>query len=195
MERILAHFREIEYNQHLSQIKTANETLAYFFDELYNLCQFDITPEIASELLLSNNCDLTEQAIKEKIESDLKKAGLTIKAISDAAIKNAFEDFYKLYNAYTFKRNTYSIALSGLEVHENQLRIKPDFINNLKDQYSIYVTTEAGKKLMDAHNAIFEAVKKFLSESPTRCTLNNAFTVQFDGTIEKNIWDYDFLTA
>lgn len=193
MEPILINRNEILINETIARVKNAVKQLAYFFDDLHSLCEIEITPQICYELLHLNTCNDTEQAIKEKIESDLQKTGIRIKSIKEAALMQAKEDFYKLYNAFCYKRSTYVTVLSGLEVVGNRLQLRPDYESEVTEQFSVYVRTEAGERLRQAHAEFYQAAEKFFNECPARYKdISKVFSINFmEGKIQKVDWDFD----
>lgn len=193
MEKILVKRNTLLINETLSRANNAVNQLSYFFDEVADLCEIEITKELGYELLMFNTCNATEKAIQAKIESDLQHAGIRIKNIRDAAVLQAKEDFYRLYNAFSYKRNNFSNVLNGLVVVDSKLQLRPDYENEIIEQNSTYVTTEAGKKLMEAHAEFYKAAQKFFNECPARYKdISKVFSINFmDGSIQKVDWDFD----
>ncbi len=197
MEKILIKFNEIAFNFDKARIKTAVETLAYFFDDLRSLCDIDISNDIFQELIFSNDCNATEQAIKEKISNDLQKAGIKIKSIHVAAEREGLEGFYKLYNVFAQKRSVFYEAWNYLAIDKNKLIAKPGFENELREKYSLYVTSEAGKALREQHLKYVEAANDFLKQMPETKRNLIAQSWDFDNendNLKAREWDYDFLT-
>ena len=193
MQPILIKRNELFINETISRAKNAVKQLSYFFDEVAALCEIEITPQMCYELLHLNTCNDTEQAIKEKIETDLQKTGIRIKSIREAALMQAKEDFYKLYNDFSYKRSTYVTVLNGLEVVDNKLQLRPEYENEVTEQFSVYIRTEAGEKLRQAHAEFYQAAEKFFNECPARYKdISKVFSINFmEGKIQKVDWDFD----
>ena len=184
-------------NAELAQTQNAVEVLAYFFDEVHQLCEIEITPDIFNELIFSNECYLTEQAIKQKIADDLQRAGIRIKSIKGTAELQGLEDFYKLYNQYRFKRSTFVSVLHNLAIEQNRLIAKPGLESELKEKYSMYVRSKAGQALRVAHLKYVEVANEFFKQMPETKRNLIAQSWDFDNendNLKAREWDYDFLT-
>lgn len=203
MEPILIKANEREINASMSRVKAACELLSPLVEKIQDVCDLDISGELGSEVLQANECPKVEAALIQKINDDLHKAGIKIKSIHDAAINQSKEDFYKIFREIYNKRSTYSTLLGFLEVHDKKLRVSPEAEKIIREQNSTYVRTEAGKKLMDAHNEFYQAAEKFFNVMPQHFKdISQAYTISFPGgdfgakkVIEKANWDCDYVAG
>ena len=205
MENFLLSYNETKHKELLTRADAAIKLVQPFVEQIREVCGFDITPDLFSDLIYSNDAAKIAEAIRERITIQLKTAGISSPGIRDAAIKTDLEAFYRLFNTFAKHRNNNHEGFAGLEINEGEVRIKPDWEAETKERFCTYLQTEKGKELREHHLAFADAFNRFCALLPKykqdvfnslyHGVLSSVISKNGNGEIVASTIDYDYFIA
>lgn len=136
------------------------------------------TRELAMDLAQSNDAEHVANAVKENVINYLDAAKIPIRSIRDAAVNQALEDSYKLFNEYK-KHDMDAYKFTAYIVFDGVVKLKSGFENEVKEQFTTYIKTEGGKKIYDLTLNVVNAVNDLKNALP------DSFHLDVRGGIEQ----------
>lgn len=156
MEEKIILFKEYDYNHELNQSKQYLKSIQQFIDDVRMIAPINFTKDLVYDLVDNSNSYSVISAIKNAIEQQLKKAGITIPAILQSSTQDSYKQFLELKRGRVLNRN----LIHQIEVADNIVSFQAGFEEELRKKYTHSVKTEAGMGLLQAQEDLVKALNR-----------------------------------
>lgn len=199
MERILLRFNESEFDRELQDYVTVSKQLTPLLKELESDTSIKLTDKIIAELLTQSDPQTALNSVIDITEKQLDAAGLKSGAIRESSKSAVVDAFYRSLNEIKTAIWKYRLNFWNAYHWDGELKLREEFISELKEKNSVYVSTPESLKLKNAHEKYVEALKEFWDALPKRFkNINSAFVYEYNESfmpsgVKISNWDYDFI--
>ncbi|KAB7730479.1 hypothetical protein F5984_15160 [Rudanella paleaurantiibacter] len=198
MNKRLIHFDQQKFNRELSVVKLSIAKLRKAIDEINAIGSYRVTSGGLNDFLHSHG-EVIQKGIEKAAETELEKAGIKSSSVRAAAIKGDIETFYRIYNAYNaHPKPEYEVIRFYIIGENGDVSIDPKTEEVLREENSLYISTEKGEALFDAQERFLNALNDITKLVPSMRFMVSRGVVEYNEeqrTFVPSLLDYDRLTT